>query len=273
MERKRLRAGAWRIFVRFFNNHWPCQPLVVNPFYESGAARGTRVNELFSRIAPRYDLINDLQSFGLHRYWKRRVALLADPKPGKVALDLCCGTGDLALALARHGARVVGVDFTERMLEVAQRRSLQMQAAKPEVRPTTLQFIQGDALRMPFQDQSFDLVTIAYGLRNLADLSEGLREMRRVAKPRARLLVLDFGKPGNALWRNLYFAYLRLFVPVLGRIFGGSAAAYAYILESLHYYPGQEGVAAQMRQLGLENVRVINLLGGVMGINYAELPG
>jgi demethylmenaquinone methyltransferase/2-methoxy-6-polyprenyl-1,4-benzoquinol methylase len=245
----------------------------VNPFFESGAGRGARVNELFSRIAHRYDLINDLQSFGLHRYWKHRVVSLADPKPGNVTLDLCCGTGDLALALSRHGARVVGVDFTDRMLEVAQQRSLRIQAAKPETMSTTPQFIQADALRMPFQDESFDVVTIAYGLRNLANLTEGLREMRRVAKPGARLLVLDFGKPGNALWRSLYFAYLRLFVPILGRIFGGSAAAYAYILESLHHYPGQEGVAAQMRQLGFENVRVINLLGGVMGINYAELPG
>lgn len=246
---------------------------MANRFYDSGAGRPARVHELFSRIAPRYDFINDLQSFGLHRYWKRRVVFLAGPKPGKVALDLCCGTGDLALALARHGATVVGVDFTDGMLEVAQRRTARMRSAKPEVRSTTPQFIQGDALRMPFADGSFDVVTIAYGLRNLADLTEGLREMKRVAKPRARLLVLDFGKPRNAVWRSFYFAYLRLFVPILGRVFGGSAAAYAYILESLHHYPGQEGVAAELRKLGLENVRTINLLGGVMGINYAEIPG
>lgn len=248
---------------------------MTNRFYDSGARRGARVNELFSRIAARYDLINDLQSLGLHRYWKNRVIALAGPASGKLALDLCCGTGDLAFALAQQGAGVLGVDFTVRMLAVAQRRTLKMKAGKGETEdwPRTPQFVQGDALRMPFPDASFDIVTIAYGLRNLADLTAGLREMQRVAKPRARLLVLDFGKPNNALWRSLYFAYLRLFVPVLGRLFGGSAAAYSYILESLRHYPGQEGVAAQMRQLGFENVRIINLLGGVMGINYAEVPG
>lgn len=248
---------------------------MTNRFYDSGAGRGARVNELFSRIAPRYDLINDLQSLGLHRYWKNRVIALAGPASGKLALDLCCGTGDLAFALAQQGAGVLGVDFTDRMLAIAQRRTLKMQAGKRETGdwPRTPQFVQGDALRMPFPDASFDIITIAYGLRNLADLTAGLREMQRVAKPRARLLVLDFGRPNNALWRSLYFAYLRLFVPVLGRVFGGSAAAYSYILESLRHYPGQEGVAAQMRQLGFENVRIINLLGGVMGINYAEVPG
>ncbi len=236
-----------------------------NRFYDAGPGRGARVNELFSRIAPRYDLLNDLQSFGLHRYWKRRVISLAAPKPGEVALDLCCGTGDLVLSLADHGAQSIGVDFTGPMLEVAQHRRKSTQMAG--------QFIQADALRLPFPDGSFDVVTIAYGLRNLADLTAGLQEMKRVAKPRGRLLVLDFGKPKNTLWRAVYFTYLRLFVPVLGRMFAGNAAAYAYILESLRHYPGQEGVAAQMRQLGLVNVRIIDLLGGVMGINYAQAPG
>jgi demethylmenaquinone methyltransferase/2-methoxy-6-polyprenyl-1,4-benzoquinol methylase len=248
---------------------------MANLFYEPGEQRGTRVKELFARIAPRYDLVNDLQSFGLHRLWKRRVVRLAEPKPGKVALDLCCGTGDLALALARGGAKVVGVDFSDRMLEVAQKRKSDWQESNRG--KTTLamnpHFIQGDALLTPFPDGSFDIVTVAYGLRNLADFSGGLREMLRVAKPRARLLVLDFGKPANALWRNVYFSYLKFFVPVLGRIFCGNADAYAYILESLKHYPAQEGVAIQMRELGLVNVRVVNFLGGIMSINYAERQG
>jgi demethylmenaquinone methyltransferase / 2-methoxy-6-polyprenyl-1,4-benzoquinol methylase len=248
---------------------------MANLFYEPGEQRGTRVKELFTRIAPRYDLINDLQSFGLHRFWKRRLICLAEPNPGKVALDLCCGTGDLALALARRGANVVGVDFSERMLEVAQRRKSHWQESNQVTArlPTNPHFIQGDALFTPFPDGSFDIVTVAYGLRNLADLTGGLREMLRVAKPRARLLVLDFGKPANALWRNVYFGYLKFFVPVLGRIFCGNADAYAYILESLKHYPAQQGVAIQMRELGLVNVRVVNFLGGIMSINYAERQG
>jgi demethylmenaquinone methyltransferase/2-methoxy-6-polyprenyl-1,4-benzoquinol methylase len=247
---------------------------MANQFYDPGRDRAARVRELFARIAPRYDLVNDLQSFGLHRFWKRSVIRLAEPNPAKVALDLCCGTGDLALALARRGAKVVGLDFSERMLEVALKRNNLRQESDPGTSQgsTTPRFVQSDALLTPFPDRSFDIVTIAYGLRNLADLDAGLREMARVAKPGARLLVLDFGKPANVLWRRLYFSYLKLFVPVLGRIFCGNADAYAYILESLKHYPAQVGVAAQMRELGLVDVRVVNFLGGIMSINYAQRP-
>jgi len=254
---------------------------MANEFYEAGDLRATRVKELFARIAPRYDLINDLQSFGLHRYWKRQVISLARPTATDSALDICCGTGDLARLLALRSARVLGLDFSERMLDVAFNRSRRTisrsatqirQGLPARAELTTAQFVQGDALRLPFPDGSFDIVTVAYGLRNLADLKTGLSEMRRVTRPRGRLLVLDFGKPDNSVWRSLYFTYLRLFVPILGRIFCGSASAYAYILESLKQYPAQRGVAAQMQQIGLSNLRIINLLGGVMSINYAEKP-
>jgi demethylmenaquinone methyltransferase/2-methoxy-6-polyprenyl-1,4-benzoquinol methylase len=242
----------------------------MNPFFDPGAGRGARVNELFSRIAARYDLINDLQSFGLHRYWKHRLLGLAKAQGGKIALDLCCGTGDLAFGLGHRGARVVGVDFTGGMLEIAQHRAKTASAAGGRVVP---EFVRADALRLPFPDGQFDIITIAYGLRNLADLTGGLGEIRRVLKPGGRLLVLDFGQPSNALWRAVYLGYLKRFVPILGRLLAGSADAYSYILESLRHYPGQEGVAAQLRQLGYEKVRVVNLLGGVMGIDYAEKPG
>jgi ubiquinone/menaquinone biosynthesis methyltransferase len=251
---------------------------MVNTYYDPGQQRGARVKELFTRIAPRYDLINDLQSFGLHRHWKHRVINMAKPKPNERALDLCCGTGDLTLMLAHRGADVVAVDFSDRMLQVAQRRTLQSRCSKregqsPNARHAachTPSFIQADALQMPFPTNSFDVVTVAYGLRNLSDIGAGLREMMRVASPGARLLVLDFGKPDNSIWRRLYFAYLKFFVPMLGRIFCGNASAYAYILESLKNYPAQRGVAARMGDLGLVNVRIVNLIGGIMSINYAE---
>ncbi len=250
---------------------------MANDFYDPGAQRAARVKELFTRIAPRYDRINDLQSFGLHRYWKRCVIRLANPQPGELALDLCCGTGDLALVLAQHAIKVVGLDFTERMIETAEHRK-RYPKGPSDAKPSTTahcafrgpHFVQGDALQTPFNDCSFDIVTVAYGLRNLADSKAGLREMQRVVKPGGRLLVLDFGKPDNGLWRSLYFGYLKLFVPLLGRIFCGNASAYAYILESLKHYPAQRGVAAQMQGLGLRNIRIINLLGGVMSINYGE---
>lgn len=237
-----------------------------NEFYNPGAERATQVNRLFATIAPRYDFINDLQSLGLHRRWKRRLARLAAIKPGDQALDLCCGTGDISFALAQQGATVTGLDFSKEMLAVAEAR-------RPKAKGQRPRFIQGDAQKLPFADQSFDVVTVGYGLRNLASWETGLTEMARVAKPGARLLVLDFGKPDNALWRGLYFGYLRVCVPVFGLLFCGKASAYAYILESLKHYPAQCGVAAKMRELGLMNVRVENILGGAMSINYGERPG
>ena len=237
-----------------------------NVFYAPDETRAAKVNDLFARIARRYDLINDLQSFGLHRSWKRRVADLARVAPGDRALDLCCGTGDIALALADRGADVTGLDFSPQMLEVAVAR----QRASPGLKLKTLKFLQGDAQQLPFAENSFDIVTVGYGLRNLTSWERGLEEMRRVARPGARLLVLDFGKPPNAVWRAIYFAHLKMSVPLIGLLFCGNAAAYAYILESLKHYPAQLAVAEKMRQLQLVNVRVINLLGGAMASNFGE---
>lgn len=238
---------------------------MANAFYETGANRAAKVNDLFAGIAARYDLINDLQSFGLHRLWKRKIVRLARPKSGEHALDLCCGTGDIAFALARKGAGVTGLDFSEPMLQVARARNSKRAGQNPK-------FLQGDAQQIPFAENSFDIVTVGYGLRNLSSYETGLREMQRVAKPGGRLLVLDFGKPDNSAWRAIYFGYLKFFVPVLGRMFCRNAAAYAYILESLKHYPAQRGVAEKMREIGLKNVRIVNLLGGIMSINYAEKP-
>ena len=239
-----------------------------NIFCAPGEPRAAKVNDLFAAIARRYDLLNDVQSFGLHRRWKRRVIELAAVQSGNRALDLCCGTGDLALALARRGAEVTGIDFSPAMLEIAEAR--RQWNFKSQI--SNLKFMPGDALQIPFPDASFDIVTVGYGLRNLSSWEKGLAEMHRVAKPGARLVVLDFGKPANALWRGIYFAHLKCAVPLLGWMFCGNADAYAYILESLKQYPAQPAVAAKMRELKLVNVRVINFLGGAMAINCGEKP-
>lgn len=238
---------------------------VSNAYYAPGDQRATKVNDLFARIARRYDLINDLQSFGLHRSWKRRVVALSQSTAGTLALDLCCGTGDISFALARTGAQVTGLDFSPQMLEVAQHRN-----QKKNTDSAAPKFIQGDAQQLPFADNSYDVVTVGYGLRNLTSWERGLEEMKRVAKPGGRIIVLDFGKPANPLWRTIYFTHLRLSVPLIGLLFCGDASAYAYILESLKHYPAQLAVAEKMRALNLTNVRVINLLGGAMAINYGE---
>ncbi|MEY4916211.1 MAG: hypothetical protein RL616_124 [Verrucomicrobiota bacterium] len=236
-----------------------------NEFFAPGEQRAAKVNDLFARIARRYDFLNDLQSFGLHRLWKRRVVELARVSPGSRAADLCCGTGDISFALARHGAETTGLDFSAQMLEVAAQRQGNLQ---PPI--SNLKFQQGDAQQLPFSENAFDIVTVGYGLRNLTSWERGLDEMHRVAKPGGRLIVLDFGKPANALWRAIYFTHLQLSVPIIGLLFCGNASAYAYILESLKHYPAQLAVADKMRALKLKNIQVINLLGGAMAINYGE---
>lgn len=244
---------------------WTALSNMENEFYSPGEQRAAQVNRLFATIATRYDLINDLQSLGAHRRWKRRVADLAAVKVGDCALDLCCGTGDISFALAHCGAAVTGLDFSEAMLSVAKNRNSKAKSQKPK-------FIQGDAQKTPFANEMFDAVTVGFGLRNLASWDAGLDEMARVAKPGARLIVLDFGKPDNALWRGLYFTYLKLLVPLLGLLVCGKPSAYAYIIASLRDYPAQRVVEARMRRLGLVNVRTDNFIGGAMSINYGEKP-
>ena len=236
-------------------------------FYAADETRAQRVNDLFATIAPRYDLINDLQSFGLHRLWKRRLIQLAGVRSGMHALDLCCGTGDVAFALADAGAKVTACDFSVPMLEVAKNRASRRNRSRSA--GEILTFLQADALHLPLASNTFDIVTIAYGLRNLADFRAGLIEMLRVLKPGGKLLILDFGKPDFAPWRAAYFAYLKLFVPLFGKIFCGNSATHAYILESLKKYPAQKGIAAMLNELGCRDPRIENLLGGVMSINVA----
>jgi len=240
---------------------------VTNKYLSYDSERAPRVREMFSRLAWRYDLVNDVMSFGLHRLWKRQtveLALRGARRPPRV-LDLCCGSGDLSfLAEDRGAGTVVGADFTLPMLAVARRRRA------TESRRST--FLQADALRLPFADGTFDVITIGYGLRNVADIPAALAEMRRVLAPGGRAAVLDFGKPDHPLAALLYRAYLRTMMPAVGWIFHGDPETYLYIPESLARFPAQRGVEGLMREAGFVDAGYENRLLGTMGINVGNAP-
>jgi demethylmenaquinone methyltransferase/2-methoxy-6-polyprenyl-1,4-benzoquinol methylase len=229
---------------------------VESKFYQVDEHRAEKVHDLFATIARRYDLLNDIMSVGLHRRWKRRLVELAG-EPRDV-LDLCCGTGDIAL---RFRARVVGVDFTEEMLRVAAARG-----------NSEVSWIRADALRLPFVDESFDAVSVGYGLRNLSDIEQGLREVLRVLRPGGKFVSLDFGKPESATFRALYFGYLRIVLPILGRMFCGDPDTHGYILTSLRNYPAQRGIKEMMTSQGYRECGFEEFWLGSMAINYGSKP-
>ena len=239
---------------------------VSNKYLSYDEDRAPKVREMFSRLARRYDLVNDVMSFGMHRIWKRqtvRLALSGAPQNARV-LDLCCGSGDLCFLAEELGAEAVfGADFTLPMLAVAKRRRQQSGRRS--------RFIQADALRLPFRDGSFDVLTIGYGLRNVADIPAALSEMRRVLAPGGRAVVLDFGKPDRALPAALYRAYLGTVMPAVGWIFHRDPQTYAYIPASLERYPAQRGVESLMRLAGFGEVRYEERLLGTMGINIGQV--
>ena len=239
----------------------------MNKYLSYDEQRAPRVRAMFTRLAWRYDTVNDVMSFGLHRRWKRETVRIAfeGRREGARLLDLCCGTGDLGfLAEAAYRARVSGLDFTLPMLAVARQRKLDT--------GSRASFTQADALTLPFPDGSFDAITVGYGLRNIADPEAALVQMRRVLAPGGRAVILDFGKPENPVAAALYQAFLRTMMPAVGWLFHRDPETYLYIPESLKRYPGQRGVADLMRRTGFVNVRYEERLLGTMGINVGEAP-
>lgn len=246
---------------------------MTNKYLSYDEERAPKVREMFSRLAARYDLVNDVMSFGMHRVWKRRTVRLGLAKRGSLSrwLDLCCGTGDMAFLAERFasrpqmaGVQIVGCDFTLPMLSVARNRE-RREGLRAE-------FVQGDALKLPFPDGAFDVITVGYGLRNIADPKAALVEMRRVLAPGGRCVILDFGKPRSAVPAALYNAFLRTMMPFVGWLFHRDPETYLYIPESLAKYPGQVGVRDMMKDVGFEDARFEEKLLGTMGINIGEKP-
>ena len=225
------------------------------------AGKGPYVRRLFATIAPHYDLITVLLSYGQDRRWKRRLLAMALPLEGRRVLDLACGTGDIALGAAVGGAQVVGLDLTPAMIALARSRAGQGPAPR---------FLVGDMLSLPFPDAAFDVVTIGYGLRNVPDLSRALAEAHRVLRSGGRLLSLDFNKPRSALVRAAYHVYLTVTGSMLGAILHGDPDTYRYIAESLRTYPGAQAVADRMAAEGFAAARWHPVLGGLLAIHLAE---
>ena len=221
------------------------------------------VRTIFATIADRYDFITVVLSYGQDRRWKRRLIGLAAPRPGARALDLATGTGDIAFALAARGARVVGLDITFRMIELA-RGKVARAAPRPSPR-----FLVGDMLALPFPSASFDIVTTGYGLRNVPDLPTAIEEIGRVLAPGGQLLSLDFNRPSNRIVRSAYLAYLTLVGAAIGWMLHRDPDTYRYIPASIRQYPGADAVARLIDSRGFTGVRCYPVLGGLMTIHHA----
>ena len=225
--------------------------------FDSPDAKRRHVRRLFATIADRYDLVTRVLSYGQDARWKDRLARAVAPRAGERALDLACGTGDIAYRLAVPGARVCGLDITPRMLQLA----------RGKTSAVTCTWTTGDMTALPFADATFDIVTTGYGLRNVPDLDAAVAEIARVLRPGGRFASLDFNRPESPAIRAAYLGYLELVGGTLGWALHGEPEAYRYIPASIRRYPGARGVAARLTDAGLREVSVFRLLGGLMSLH------
>lgn len=213
---------------------------------------------MFDDVGENYDITNTVLSFGLDKYWRRRTRERLHLKPGELVLDLAAGTAVSTVELAKSGARVVACDFSQGMLAAGRDRDV------PKV--------VGDAMHLPFADETFDAVTISYGLRNVHDFEAGLREMARVTKPGGRLAVNEFSTPVIPGFRTVYKEYLPLALPPVAKVFSSNPEAYEYLAESIRAWPDQERLAAAINRNGWRDAGWQNLSGGIVAIHSAKKP-
>jgi demethylmenaquinone methyltransferase/2-methoxy-6-polyprenyl-1,4-benzoquinol methylase len=227
----------------------------------------TRVRAMFGRVAHRYDLANHLLSFHIDRLWRARTVRRVRPileTPGARVLDICCGTGDLVMALQRACPRpVLGSDFCHPMLVAARAKAARQHA------PSLL--FESDALRLPVRDASLDLITVAFGYRNLANYEDGLREMRRALRPGGMAAILEFSQPSNAVFGAVYGVYSRRLLPWIGGLLTGSRDAYRYLPESIRKFPAAPQLAEDMRRAGFSGVTYQRFTGGIVALHVGAV--
>jgi demethylmenaquinone methyltransferase/2-methoxy-6-polyprenyl-1,4-benzoquinol methylase len=236
----------------------------------------TKVREMFTEIAPRYDLLNHLLSFELDRLWRSRVAKLLKPilsRPDALVLDLCCGTGDLAFTLARAGqARIIGADFAHTMLVRAKEKSAAPASGTQNNAATPMPFLEADALRLPFADASFDLVASAFGFRNLANYEAGLQVILRILKPGGTVAILEFTEPPDSLFGRIYRWYFCKVLSRIGGLISGHPAAYSYLPKSVARFFRPPELATLMTTLGYHSVDYRTWTFGTVALHTATRP-
>lgn len=227
-----------------------------------------RVHHVFESIYEKYDLMNSIISFQRHKAWRRDTMKRMNVQKGAVALDVCCGTADWTIALAEAvgpAGKVYGLDFSENMLRVGREKIVQRGLNHVEL-------VYGNAMELPFADNTFDYVTIGFGLRNVPDYMTVLREMRRVAKPGGKVVCLETSQPTIPVFRQVYFLYFRFLMPLLGKIFADSYEQYSWLQESTRDFPGREELAEMFRRAGLVDVKVKAYTGGVAAMHMGTKP-
>jgi demethylmenaquinone methyltransferase/2-methoxy-6-polyprenyl-1,4-benzoquinol methylase len=234
--------------------------VIASPPEATGTLPEAQVRAMFDRIARVYDLMNSVMTAGMHHRWRRRAADLAAVGPGTRALDVATGTGDLALELRGRGAEVVGMDFSERMLELARQKA-------PDVR-----FEQGNALELAYADDEFDAATVGFGARNFSDLRRGLAEMARVVRPGGQVVVLEITTPERPPLSWFFRLWFDRLVPLMGRV-AGDPEAYSYLPSSVRRFPGARALAAEMAAVGLARIRYVVTAGGIIAIHAGEVAG